>query len=138
MLQLRKMNEANSRAKRNLPEGFWRFIIICFILYAFFIVGKVVYDNYQENKGLLVKEKEIEDLRNEIDELKYNIAYYRTNTYKEKVARAKLRYIMPGETAVAVPYDEGTKEQDKKADASPLIISRPNYVYWSMYFFGKR
>ena len=133
------MADSNSQTKikRNLPEGFWRFIIICFILYAFFIVGKVVYDNYQENKGLAVKEDEIKNLKEEILQLQYNIAYYKTNTYKEKVARAKLRYVLPGETAVAVSYDK-VKTEELKADASPLQISRPNYVYWSMYFFGRR
>lgn len=128
---------SQTKTKRNLPEGFWRFIIICFILYAFFIVGKVVYDNYQENKGLAVKEKEINSLKDEISQLQYNVAYYKTNTYKEKVARAKLRYVLPGETAVAVSYDE-VKTEELKTDASPLQISRPNYVYWSMYFFGRR
>lgn len=132
------MNEnVTTKTKRNLPEGFWRFLIICFIVYAFFIVGKVVYDNYQENKGLAVKEREIEQLKDEIENLKYNIAYYKTNTYKEKIARSKLRYVLPGETAVAVPYDE-VKAQELKADATPMIITRPNYVYWSIYFFGKR
>lgn len=132
------MNEKiTTKTKRNLPEGFWRFLIICFIVYAFFIVGKVVYDNYQENKGLAVKEREIEQLKDEIETLKYNIAYYKTNTYKEKIARSKLRYVLAGETAVAVPYDE-VKAQELKADVAPKIISRPNYVYWSMYFFGKK
>ena len=86
---------------------------------------------------MAANEEEINSLKDEISQLQYNIAYYKTNTYKEKVARAKLRYVLPGETAVAVSYDK-VKTEELKADASPLQISRPNYVYWSMYFFGNR
>jgi len=124
---------SETKTKRNLSEGFWRFIIICFILYAFFIVGKVVYDNYQENKGLAVKEEEIDSLKDEISQLQYNIAYYKTNTYKEKVARAKLRYVLPGETVIAVPYDPIEKPQEEEKEQSSGI-KKKNYQYWIMYF----
>ena len=125
-----------SRFRKGLPEGFWRFLIIGFIIYSFVVVGKVIYDNYNQNKTVADQQKDIEVLKGEITDLQLNIAYYKTETYKEKVARAKLRYALPGENVVAVPYDQ-TEEQKTKQNASAPIISRPNYQYWKMYFFGQ-
>lgn len=128
---------AKEKSRKNLPEGFWRFLIISFIIYSFFIVGKVIYDNYYQNKGLDQKKDEIDNLKLEISDLRYNIAYYKTNTYKEKIARSKLRYSLPGETVVAVPYDE-IKENMTQDKESPKTIARPNYVFWAIYFFGRK
>ena len=125
-----------SRIRQNLPESFWRFLIIGFILYSFFIVGKVIVENYQQNKLIDGQRQEIADLRDEVTRIRLNIAYYKTETFKEKVARGKLRYSMPGETVVAVAYDE-IKERKIVEDASPLILNRPNYIYWKIYFFGE-
>ena len=40
-------NNFFKRMKENLPDNFWLILIIGFILYSFFIVGKVIYDNWQ-------------------------------------------------------------------------------------------
>ena len=131
------VNSIKEKTRKNLPEGFWRFLIISFILYSFFIVGKVIYDNYYQNKGLDQKKDEIDSLKLEISDLQYNIAYYKTNTYKEKIARSKLRYSLPGETVVAVPYDQ-VKEDVVQNNEAPKTITRPNYIFWLIYFFGKK
>jgi len=123
------------RIKENLPESFWRFLIMGFIIYSFIIVGKIIYDNYQQNKMIDQQKQEIADLKNEIEELQSRIAYYKTDTFREKVARGKLRYALPGESVVAVPYDP-IEENKSQADISPAILSRPNYIYWRIYFFG--
>jgi cell division protein FtsB len=125
-----------TKIKQNLPESFWRFLIIGFIIYSFVVVGKVIYDNYQQNKMIEQQRQEIVQLREEVTRIRLNIAYYKTDTFKEKVARGKLRYSLPGENAVAVPYDE-IKEKKITEDASPLILNRPNYIYWKIYFFGE-
>jgi len=125
-----------AKARKGLPEGFWRFLIIGFIIYAFVIVGKVIVDNYNENKTVSNQETDIEKLETEISDLQLNIAYYKTDTYKEKIARAKLRYALPGETVVATPYDT-IVSQDLKTDFSPTEITRPNIEYWKLYFFGQ-
>ena len=119
-----------------LPEGFWRFLIIGFILYSLFVVGKIIYENYQQNKKLDIQKKEISILKNEISELRLNIIYYQTQTFKEKTARAKLRYSLPGETVIAVPYDEQA-EKLVSGEGKSEEIKRPNYYYWMVYFFGK-
>lgn len=123
------------RMRANLPDNFWRFLIVGFVIYSFVIVGKVIFDNWKQNKMIDRERSDVVALSEEIIELKLNIVYFKTNTYKEKIARGKLRYALPGETVVSVPYDPTTINQTK-TDASPAVISRPNYVYWGLYFFG--
>ncbi|MCX6810492.1 MAG: septum formation initiator family protein [Candidatus Berkelbacteria bacterium] len=125
-----------TKTRKGLPEGFWRFVIIGFIIYAFVVVGKVIVDNYNENKTVSNQEKDIDKLKTEISDLQLNIAYYKTDTYKEKIARAKLRYALPGETVVATPYDT-IAVQDSKTNSSSAEITRPNIEYWKLYFFGQ-
>ncbi|MCX6812300.1 MAG: septum formation initiator family protein [Candidatus Berkelbacteria bacterium] len=124
------------RMRENLPDRFWRFLIIGFMIYSFIIVGKVLYDNRQENKTIDGQIAEVANLRQEVEDLQSQIAYEKTETFREKVARAKLRYALPGETVVAVPYDSTAETSTTKSDASPAKINRPNYEYWKMYFFG--
>ncbi len=126
-------NNFLKRIKENLPDHFWRFLIIGFIIYSFIIVGKVIYDNWQQNKIVDKQKQEIVDLKNEIEDLRLRIAYYKTDTFKEKVARGKLRYALLGENVVAVPYDP-VAATEQQADASPAVITRPNYIYWWIYF----
>ncbi len=124
------------KIKESLPEGFGRFLIFLFIIYSFFVVGKVIYDNFKQNEIINQKRQEIVDLKNQVEESRLNIIYFKTDTYREKIARSKLRYAAPGETVVAVAYDPDSKKS-KKADLSPVIINRPNYIYWRIYFFGR-
>jgi len=59
--------------KENLPEGFWRLLILGFIIYFFIIVGKVVSDNYQANKQIDDQKQDIVDLKNQISDLQLHI-----------------------------------------------------------------
>jgi len=128
-------SEKFNKLKENLPDNFWRFLISGFIIYSFFIVGKVIYENYQQNKSIDKQREEIVELRQEIEDLKLRIAYYKTDTYKEKIARSKLRYALPGETVIAVPYDpiEKPKEEEKEQTSG---IKKKNYQYWLEYFLS--
>ena len=132
------MTENNffKRIKENLPERFWRFLIIGLVIYSFFVVGKVIYENYQQNKIISEQKKEITNLKDEIELIKSNIVYFKTDTYKEKVARGKLRYALPGETVVFVPYDTVKGDQNIEENTASVELKRPNYQYWMIYFFG--
>ena len=128
-------NEKLTKLKENLPDNFWRFLITGFIIYSFIIVGKVIYENYQQNKSIDEQRREVIELRQEIEDLRLRIAYYKTDTYKEKIARSKLRYALPGETVVAVPYDPIEKPK-KEEDNQTNGIKKKNYQYWWDYFFS--
>lgn len=74
-------------------------------------------------------------MKQQVSDMKYQIIYFQTDTYKEKIARSKLRYALPGENIIAMPYDEndqGTAKNQTKTEE----IKQPNYQYWKTYFFG--
>ena len=119
----------------NLPEVFWRVLIILLVFYAFFVVGKITYDNYNQNKTITIKEQEIAALRQEVEDLKFQNEYYKTATFKEKEARSKLGYTLPGETAVPVDYDQKEVAKIEISDQKQEL-KKPNYQFWIMYFRG--
>lgn len=122
--------------ERILPMTLGSFFIFLFTLYVFFIVGKSIYTNYLSNKELEKEELKIQNLEYNIQNLKNEINYYQTKSFKEKEARAKLGYKAPGENVIALPLD---KEEEKVADKElgEVIIKTPNYVLWWKYFFDE-
>ena len=118
-----------------LPMSVGGFILFIIVLYMLFNVGKSVWVNYSSNKEIDEESEKVIALEKEIDYMKNQIAYYQTNTYREKQAREKLGYIAPGEKALTLPVDE---PEDKIVDAEidEVKIKTPNYRLWWKYFFG--
>ncbi len=102
------------------------------------IVGKTIWDNYQSNRGISEQEKEVNQMQSEVEYMEDEIVYYGSQSFKEKQARAKLGYILPGETVFSVPKDKKLDEESQ-AEVTPNGIEsgehRPNYIYWKEYFF---
>lgn len=118
-----------------LPMTFGNFLLFLFILYLLFIVGRSVWLNYGSNKDLDVQRQKVVQLQSDVDLLEMEIAYYKTQSFKEKEARAKLGYMAPGEKVVSLSVD---KPEDRIADQgkSEPSIKTPNYQNWINYFFN--
>ena len=65
--------------------------------------GKLIYENYRVHQDEKILAHEVDELEQRNLELKSLLAYYRTDSYKEKEARARLGYQRPGERVVVVP-----------------------------------
>lgn len=112
-------------------------LLFAFVLYLLFVVSKTVWGNYKSNQEILVEQAKLEQLKNEVANLRDQNNYYQTQSFKEKEARAKLGYISAGEKVVSLPYD--TKEE--KSTDSQIVetkIKVPNYRLWMDYFSGPR
>lgn len=101
------------------------------LFYMFFIVGKISYQNYTINQRINSLKSEVVSLEKDNKELRDNIEYYKTDAYKEKVARQRLGLKMPGESVVViVPEEEGEEEKNEvKRDSNPQK--------WWNFFFSK-
>lgn len=64
-------------------------------------------------------------------ELQYQIAYYQTDLYKDKAARAKLGLQAPGESVLILPKKPETKQL--AADTRP---KRSNFAQWIDFLRG--
>ena len=108
-------------------------VLFLIVGYLAYIVGQSIYTNYQSNKVIEGEQQKIADLKTSIDQLENEIAYYKTSSYKEREARAKLGYKAPGENVVSLNFDQ---PEEKIADngKSEAPIKTPNYRLWWQYF----
>lgn len=122
--------------ERIIPMTFGSLVLFLAVIYLLIIVGRAVWINYQSSKGIEEQEQKIADLQDEVRYLEFQVAYFQTDSFKEKEARAKLGYKAPGETVISLPTDAPA---DKVADSAQVqeVIKESNPRLWWKYFFGK-
>lgn len=117
------------------------FLLIGVILvgYTFFVLGKMVWMNYQRDQEIRNLEKEVQSIERENQKLSDLIAFFQTETFKEKEAREKLGVVKPGEKVLVFPENKETeknileeKPQDKTEEDEGKIT---NYQKWWNFFF---
>lgn len=97
----------------------------------FYSIGRLAYRNYQLNVEELKLRSDITSLENEVQDLRNKIVYFQSDSYKEKMARAKLNLQKEGEQVVAIvpgPQAEEVKDEKKENFSNP--------EKWWRYFFG--
>lgn len=119
------------------PLTIGSFIILLLIIYLITVVGKTILDNYHSNKGISNQEQKLVDLEYELEYLENEIVYFSSQSFKEKQARAKLGYILPGEKIISVPKDPPVKSDEvlgaDDESKNPHAVS--NYLRWYEYYF---
>lgn len=106
------------------------------LAYLFFLTGRSVYQNWQTNQEIKKLKIEIETLQVENQNLQNLIAYYQTQSFKEKEARRKLGLVKPGENVVII-----SKEPPPSKTPAPSTTEepqKPNYRLWWEFFFEKK
>ena len=118
-----------------IPMTFGSLILFLAVIYLLVIVGRAVWINYQSGKGIEEQVQKIADLQDEVRYLEFQVAYYQTDSFKEKEARAKLGYKAPGENVISLPTDAPA---DKVADSvqTQEVIEESNPRLWWKHFFG--
>lgn len=112
------------------------------IIFGYLLVGsgKLVYENFRVHEDSGQLSSEVDQLKQHNLELENLLAYYRTDSYKEKEARARLNFQKPGEKLVVVPVPEG---EDVSSALTPGPETQPetpdsNPRQWWNFFFNKR
>ena len=89
--------------------------------YVGFLTLQIISRNYSLQQKVDNLDQEIQDLKNQNKELEYKIAYYDTDAFVEKEARAELNMQAPGEHVVIFPDkiptyqpEESIKQQQQK------------------------
>lgn len=108
-----------------------KYVWLAAVLYAFFTVGRLAYKNYQFNLEEAQLRDEVLTLEVEIQDLKNQIVYYQSDSYKEKMIRAKLNLKKDGEEVIVI-----TPEPDAEIVTEELEDTRTNPQKWLSYFFG--
>jgi len=117
------------------------FLLVGLILvgYTFFVLGKMVWMNYQRDQEIRNLEKEVQSIEKDNQKLSDLIAFFQTETFKEKEAREKLGVVKPGEKVLVFPENkegEGNILENKSpSDNGEETEKIPNYQKWWDLFF---
>lgn len=133
------MKNLINKIQQIVPMNVGSLMLLIVIIYMMTIVGKTIWDNYQSNRGISEQEEEVIKMQSEVAYMEDEIVYYGSQSFKEKQARAKLGYILPGETVISVPKDKKIEVESHSTLAPDSIKSesvKPNYIYWKEYFFN--
>lgn len=117
------MRRGNSWAKY-----FW----LAIVLYMMYTVGRLAWKNHQLNLEEMKLRQDVAVLENEIQDLKNKIVYYQSDSYKEKMIRAKLNMQKEGEKVVVITPEAKVEEIPEKERRK---LSNPDK--WWVYFFGE-
>jgi len=112
----------------NWVKYFWLVLVV----YMSYSVGKVAYKNHLLNVEEMKLREEILVMENDIQDLKNKIIYYQSDSYKEKMLRARLNLQKEGEKVVVIepePDAEIIAEPQKK-------LKKTNPEKWWDYFVG--
>lgn len=120
---------------RGWLKKFWSSLFFASVFaYMVFIFSKTSYRNFVINRKIYRLQKEVELAKEENLRLKNLVAYYRSDSYKERMARALLNYKKPEEKVIAFPYHAPEKEEFKFQE-KPIDV-RPNYKKWWDFLTG--
>jgi cell division protein FtsB len=97
-------------------------------------LGQTVKRNYDLNKQITDLQGQMTLLQNQRDELSYNIQYYKTDSFQEREARAKLGMQLPGEQVVVLPKPTATPAP--AVDTSKAAKKKSNFQQWLDFLGG--
>ena len=100
-------------------------------LYLAFSLFGTIRRNYQLQREIAQIEENNKQLEQSNLELQYQIAYFQTELYKDKAARAKLGLQAPGESVIILPKKEETKVATKNNKPQ-----RSNFAQWIDFLRG--
>jgi cell division protein FtsB len=96
-----------------------------------FNVGRLAYKNYQFNLREAELVSDIASLENEIQDLENKIIYFQSDSYKEKMIRAKLNLKKEGEEVVVITPSPVAEQVTEETE-----LPKTNPKKWLWYFFG--
>lgn len=111
------------------------------LVLVYLVVGSVrlVVDNYRVHQSAKRLDVEVADIQQHNLELRNLLAYYRTDSYKEKEARARFNYQKPGERVVAVPLPVNEDPTITQTGPETKAATPPsNPEQWVDYFFSPK
>lgn len=104
-------------------------------LWILISLAQTIANNYKLEKQIDTLRQQISVLQAQKDELKYNIAYYGTDSFKQRQARLRLGLEQPGENVIILPTPNPSTSP--VADAAKVKENRSNLRQWIDFLSGK-
>lgn len=116
--------------------------VLVLVVIAYLVLGsiKLIIGNYQLHQSTARLQSELAVVQQRNQDLKNLLAYYKTDSYKEKEARYRLNFQKPGERVVIVPVppDEDTTSITQPGVETEAPTPPSNPRQWWDYFFHKK
>ncbi len=116
-------------------------LVFSLAIFGYLLIGsvKLIFENYRVGQESGRLQAELTQLEQRNLELQNLLAYYRTDSFKEKEARLRLNFQKPGERVVVVPAppDEETVSIARPSTETQDPTPPSNVEQWRQYFFGK-
>lgn len=119
-------------------------IVIAIFCYLVFLIGSVIWRNYQNNQTIAKMEDNLTVTQLENGLRKELLVYYQSDNYKEVELRRRLMLQKPGEKVVMLPIrknDTNDPFNDLVNTVAPTQTTppnqTPNVVKWVNLFFGQ-
>ena len=113
------------------------------LVYMFVILASETSRNYQLRSKADELDSQISRLEGQVEDLGYKITYYKTDSFREKLAREKLNVAGAGESVVIIKDDKRDRAEDSSQSMIELksdeqvLSEKPNYQQWWIFIFDK-
>jgi cell division protein FtsB len=115
---------------------------LVFIIFMFIILASESSSNYNLRNKSDALESQIIKLQAQIDDLGYKVTYYKTDSYREILAREKLNMAAPGESVIIIKDEKKPKAND--TDTKQVVLrsdqedlsKKSNFEQWRVFLFG--
>lgn len=124
------------KLSRLTPIDFFNLVGIALAVYLASVLGQTIYQNYMLNRRIETLNGEIGLLKAQQEQLTYNIAYYKTDSFKDREARAKLGLQLPGENVLILPSPAQSGPSAKTGSQPPETV-KSNFGQWIDFLTGK-
>ncbi len=121
------MNTFSQKSKNTVING----LLGIFGIYLAFSLFVTIRRNYELQQQIAKIEQNNKALEQSNLELQYQIAYFQTELYKDKAARAKLGLQAPGESVIILP-----KKEEAKQVTTSTKPKRSNFAQWVDFLRG--
>ncbi len=105
------------------------------IIYLLIVLGQTVKHNYDLGQQVDQLRTQITLLQDQKDQLAYSIAYYNTDSFRDREARSKLGLQLPGENVVIIPRTSPTPSATTPTSKTP--VKRSNLQQWLTFLGGR-
>ena len=94
--------------------------------------------NYRLQREISAKEQELRLVDLEVETLKYQSSYYKSDEYKELAVRQRLGLAQPGEKVLILPPNSkaATANEEQSSEATTRVVRQSNIEQWINFLFG--
>ena len=132
------INRAIYKAKRYLTTNNI-VALIAAVLVLSWVWGSIgmMQRNYTLQKNVDDKKREVELLSLQVETLKFQQNYLKSDEYKELAAREKLGLVMPGEKVLILPANSPVAKDSGMTENATVEVSPPsNFELWLNFLLG--